>query len=142
MAFLSTFIEQLQVGDLQEYENLAIFPLIMPESREQGYLLLDEALSRGALEIREVSDAGSVNEIFVRNLSDSPVLKIALAEVKAYPSVGMGEDCRIAGEGMTGSCLVLGDRIIHLAVFEKVEEGRKRRTILSSPSRRRFGISL
>lgn len=59
MAFLSSFIEQLQVGDLQEYENLAIFPLIMPESREQGYLLLDEALRRGILEIGEVSDAGS-----------------------------------------------------------------------------------
>lgn len=68
---------------------------------------------------------------------ESLLKKIASAETKAYPSAGLGEDLRLSGEGLVGSCLMLDGRIIHLAVFEKVEDGSKRRTTLSSPSRRR-----
>jgi hypothetical protein len=70
---------------------------------------------------------------------ESLLKKIAPAETKAYPSAGLGEDLRISGKGLVGSCLMLDGRIIHLAVFEKVEDGSKRRTTLSSPSRRRRG---
>ncbi|MCL6477510.1 MAG: hypothetical protein K6T65_03765 [Peptococcaceae bacterium] len=322
MTFLSEHIKSLKIGDIQEHENLAIYPLIMPEPREQGYLLLDGALQRGVLEIREVSDAGVVNEILVKNGSDSPVLildgeiltgakqdrvvnasimvgpkveikipvscvekhrwhytsegftgsprfsyanlrakkssqvaenlmacmsfsadqgaiweevdgkrarmgtesatgavndifdshadrlaryrdafhlvegqvgmavfiggkfvcldsfdsqeslrqlfekmiesyaldaleqpgnkkeitagavesllkKIASAETKTYPSAGLGEDLRFSGEGLLGSCLMFEGRVIHLAVFEKTGDGQRRRTSLSSLSRRR-----
>ncbi|MFZ5650712.1 MAG: ARPP-1 family domain-containing protein, partial [Bacillota bacterium] len=63
--------------------------------------------------------------------------KIASAETKAYPSAGLGEDLRLSGDGLVGSCLVLDGRIIHLAMFEKTGDGQRRRTSLSSPSRRR-----
>ncbi len=323
MTFFPEFIKSLKVGDIQEHGNLAIYPLIMPETREQGYLLLDEALQQGVLEVREVSDAGSVNEILVKNRSDSPVLildgeiltgakqnrvvnasilvgpkveikipvscvekhrwhytsggftgsprfsyanlrakkssqvaenlmvcmsfsadqgaiweevdrkrvrmgtesatgavndifdshddrlnsyrnafhlvegqvgmavfiggkfvcldtfdnqeslsrlfgkmiesyaldaldqaggkkkeitagaveilleKIASAKTRAYPSAGLGEDLRLIGEGLVGSCLKFDGRVIHLAVFEKTGDGQRRKTSLSSPSRRR-----
>lgn len=70
---------------------------------------------------------------------ESLLKKIASAETKDYPSARLGEDLRLSGDGLVGSCLVLDGRIIHLAVFEKTGDGQRRRTLLSSPSRRRRG---
>lgn len=68
---------------------------------------------------------------------ESLLKKIASVETKTYPSAGLGEDLRLSGDGLVGSCLMFNGRVIHLAVFEKTGDGRRRRTSLSSPSRRR-----
>lgn len=74
MTFLSDFIASLQAGAIQEHENMAVFPLVMKETGDPGYLMLDEALDRGVLEVREASASGVVNEILVINKGDKPVL--------------------------------------------------------------------
>lgn len=55
MTVLADFLRGLRVGGQQTFENLSIFPLISLDSREPGYLLLDEALAQGLFEVREVS---------------------------------------------------------------------------------------
>jgi hypothetical protein len=71
---LSEFLKTLQVGEIQAYENLVIFPLLSAEFKEPGYILLDEALAQGAIEIGEANAQGIVNEILVCNKADMPVL--------------------------------------------------------------------
>ena len=48
--------------------------------------------------------------------------KMLLCRVKAlqqehYPAVGLGEDVRLSSADMHGAALVVGDRLLHLAVF-------------------------
>jgi len=71
---LKDFLSNLRVAEPQVYQNLTVFPLIGVGPREVGYLLLDEALAKGVLEIREVSQSGSVNEVLVINKGDAAVL--------------------------------------------------------------------
>ena len=51
-----------------------MFPLLLPEDDAPGYLTLDEALAAGHASVTEVSEAGSVPELLVKNLAPSPVL--------------------------------------------------------------------
>lgn len=74
MAVTVDFLKKLKVGEAQAKDNLVIFPLLVDESVEPGYLLLDEALEQGILEVLEASREGIVNEILVRNKGDRPVL--------------------------------------------------------------------
>lgn len=74
MIALAGFLKELQVGQMQEYENMAIFPLLVDKFKKPAYLLLDEALEQGMLEIREVSYEGSINEVLAHNKGERPVL--------------------------------------------------------------------
>lgn len=164
------FLKTLQVVKCQEHENLSIFPLISGDLKEPGYLLLDEALDLGAIDIGEANVQGIVNEILIHNRSDRPVLildgeilsyaldalgtagrekkaaeagavrelldRMASSEVKTYHSMGLGEDIRLKARELTGSCLAVDGKAIHLAFF--AEAGQKRLgSRISRPSRRR-----
>ena len=74
MALPAEFLKKLKIGESQRSDNLVIFPLLNGEREEPGYILLDEALEQGILEVKEASSEGRVNEIFVCNSSDRPVL--------------------------------------------------------------------
>ncbi len=74
MTIPAEFLKTLQLGEIQEHENLAIFPFLLGEFKEPDYLLLDEALAQSAIEIGEANIQGIVNEILVRNKADKPVL--------------------------------------------------------------------
>ena len=54
--------------------NLAMFPLLLPGEDAPGFLMLDEALTAGQAFVTEVSEAGSVPELLLKNLAPSPVL--------------------------------------------------------------------
>ena len=43
------FLKTLQVGEIQNHENMAIFPLLHAEFEEPGYILLDEALTHDVI---------------------------------------------------------------------------------------------
>jgi hypothetical protein len=74
MTIPAEYVKTLEVGAIQAHENLAIFPLLLGEFKEPGYILLDEALAQSLIEIGEASTQGIVNEILVRNRADRPVL--------------------------------------------------------------------
>ncbi len=85
MTVLAEFLSSLRVGELQSFENLTIFPLIGNRFYKLGYLLLEEALAQGLLEVREVSEAGSVNEILViHKVSPESLRKMYAKMVESY----------------------------------------------------------
>lgn len=53
---------------------LAVFPIVRAAPDTSRYLLLDDALAQGLLEITEVGDEGHVPQVSVKNLGARPVL--------------------------------------------------------------------
>ena len=68
------YLEQAKIGRKQSYKNLAIFPLISTYAVDLDYLLLDEALSEGVIDVVEVGKEGAVPELKVINKSPMMVL--------------------------------------------------------------------
>jgi hypothetical protein len=48
---------------------------------------------------------------------------IVQAETSTHPGVGLGQDVRIAGYGLTGGALVHDERLLHLCVFDTQRGG-------------------
>ncbi|MBW2342877.1 MAG: hypothetical protein JRF53_02470, partial [Deltaproteobacteria bacterium] len=48
------YLDQAKIGRKQSFKNLSIFPLLSTYGLDLEYLLLDEALSEGAMEVVEV----------------------------------------------------------------------------------------
>jgi hypothetical protein len=67
-------LDQLEVGLPIAAANLTMYPLLLPGESAPGYLTLDEALAAGLASVTEVSEAGSVPELLVKNLAKMPVL--------------------------------------------------------------------
>jgi hypothetical protein len=66
-------ISTLSVGKPQVHRGLALFPLIGKKPGKRDYLTLNEAFDRKGIEIREVSEHGSVPELKLRNLLERDV---------------------------------------------------------------------
>jgi len=67
-------LDHLEIGMPITAANLTMYPLLMAEESAPGYLTLDEALAAGLASVTEVSEAGSVPELLVKNLAKMPVL--------------------------------------------------------------------
>ena len=74
MDLIAAALDQFDVGAPVTAGNLAMFPLLLPGDDEPGYTMLDEALGAGLASVTEVSEAGSVPELLLKNLAPSPVL--------------------------------------------------------------------
>jgi hypothetical protein len=71
---IKNYLEQAKIGRKQTYKNLTIFPLLSTYFLDLDYLLLDEALVGGLIEVVEVDQEGSVPELKVINKSPRMVL--------------------------------------------------------------------
>ena len=71
---IKNYLEQLKVGRKQSYKNLSLYPLLSAYSSGLEYLLLDEALTRGLMEVVELDSDGSVPELKVANKSPEMIL--------------------------------------------------------------------
>ena len=71
---IAAALDQFDIGMPVIAANLTMFPLLLPGEDAPGYLTLDEALASGLAFVTEVSEAGSVPELLVKNLAPSPVL--------------------------------------------------------------------
>lgn len=78
---LAAFLDGVTVGEPQIYENMRIFPLHAGHAGERAYRTLDEALKLGAIEIKEVSQGGSVPTLAVKNTGTLPVLMVVGEEL-------------------------------------------------------------
>ena len=70
---LSALPSRISVGVAQTFRNLVVVPLLDPSSPVAGWLTLDDALERGATEITEVSETGSVPQLKLLNRGDAAV---------------------------------------------------------------------
>ncbi len=71
---LKTYITTITTGPAQAYKNLSMVPLLTSGTEQADYLLLDEALQGGLIEVGEVSTGGSVPELQVINKASKQVL--------------------------------------------------------------------
>lgn len=68
MEAIHDFMETLKQGGKQSHLNLALFPLLSADGGDPNYLILEEALAQGVVEIREVSEGGNVPDLKLINV--------------------------------------------------------------------------
>jgi hypothetical protein len=71
---LADTLATLQLAPAIRHRNLSIFPLLAADEAAPDFLTLDEALKGGHARVTEVSEGGSVPELFFENLSDRSIL--------------------------------------------------------------------
>ena len=69
---IKTYIDGINIGKMQSYKNLSVFPLVSDYALDLDYLTLDEALDGNAIDVVELDQEGSVPELKVVNKSDVP----------------------------------------------------------------------
>lgn len=74
MKVLDRFIESLYTGAPVEVGRLRVTPVFIREEAALPYLEFGEALGRELVEVTEVSEGGSVPNLFVRNKADRDVI--------------------------------------------------------------------
>jgi hypothetical protein len=72
----------MQIGEPIIYQALAVFPLFSPGKSGVEYLLSDEAIAAGSVQVQEVSEGGSVPDLLVTNQSDAKVLFLEGEELR------------------------------------------------------------
>ena len=73
---LARALTSLDFGAAQNALNLTLVPLLNPAAPAADYLPLDVALAKGLAEVTEVSESGSVPELFFRNRGAFKVLLV------------------------------------------------------------------
>jgi len=73
---IDSYLLGMELGALQGFENMAVFPLLTSLDGGPEYITLKEALEKGVFVVTEVSQGGSVPELRVENKGDVAVLMI------------------------------------------------------------------
>ena len=71
---IQNYLDGAKIGRKQSHRNLAMYPLLSSYTVGLEYITLDEALSRGLIEVVERDEAGSVPELKVINKSPCMIL--------------------------------------------------------------------
>ena len=71
---IGDYVSSIELGDMQQYKNMAVFPLFTSLNHGPEYLTLKEALALGVLAITEISEGGSVPNLKAINKGDLPIL--------------------------------------------------------------------
>ena len=71
---IQNYLNEAKIGRKQSHRNLAIYPLLSSYTVWLEYITLDEALSRGLIEVSERDEGGSVPELKVINKSPCLIL--------------------------------------------------------------------
>jgi hypothetical protein len=80
-ATIKGYVENLQVGELRQFRNMAVVPIFTSANHSPAYLTMEEALAQELLQVTEISKGGSVPELKVQNTSRLPVLMIDSEEL-------------------------------------------------------------
>jgi hypothetical protein len=77
MHIVAKALDGVELGLPEQYQNLAVYPLLEKIPTPQAdYLLLDDALAAGFARVTEISEGGSVPELAFENLATRPVLLV------------------------------------------------------------------
>ena len=71
---LPTFLSTLRLGDPTSSGNLSLVPVFHEQNIEPDYITLEEGLKAQLLEVQELEEGASVNDILLRNKSDQLAL--------------------------------------------------------------------
>jgi hypothetical protein len=76
MEQIQGFLENVKLGGKQSHLNMTLIPLLASDAREPDYLVLEEALGQGAVDVTEVSQGGSVPDLKLINKSPNKLLVV------------------------------------------------------------------
>ncbi len=76
MRIIEETLHAVEVGPSLTFGSLTMFPLNGGNGRSPAYITLDEAVASGTIEIRELSEAGSVPQLKVTNSGDCAVFML------------------------------------------------------------------
>jgi hypothetical protein len=78
MHALGDDLNKIEVGEMQQFRALAVYPLFRPTNAldNPGYVLLDDGIAAGTARVTEVNGGGSVPELRFENSSDNPILLV------------------------------------------------------------------
>ena len=98
-----------KVAGMDLFEDAAAFKQFLPKLI-QSYAL----------------DALEVLPSFVRNKPSISAIKlfadeVSVAEVEAFPAVGLGDDLRLRGKKISGGALIVNKQVVHLCAFRLKE---------------------
>jgi hypothetical protein len=71
---IGKYLSGLEIGDLQQHKNMAVFPLSISVNGGPDYWTLKEALEKTLFVVTEVSESGSVPNLKVTNKAEISVL--------------------------------------------------------------------
>lgn len=71
---IENYLKDMGLGEVQAFDNMAVFPLTRSSNGGPEYITLREALERGVFAVTETSEGGSVPELRVENKGDVAVL--------------------------------------------------------------------
>jgi hypothetical protein len=74
MPLIAQTLAQITLGPPSRFQNLTLVPLLDAGANEPHYLTLGDALAAGAIDITEISEAGSVPSLKAVNRADRAVL--------------------------------------------------------------------
>jgi hypothetical protein len=103
---VKSFMSGLRVGDPRAFGGLTILPLLETDAVDLAWLLLDEAIAAGTLEIKELGEAGTVGALLAINTGAQAVLLLDGEELAGAKQnrvlnttvlVGAGQKVQIVG---------------------------------------------
>ncbi|MDW7759524.1 MAG: DUF6569 family protein [Acidobacteriota bacterium] len=71
---IEKFVGEMEIGEVQVFENMAVYPLRRAGNGGPRYLTLGEAIEAGVFSVTEISEGGSVPDLQVENRGDVAVL--------------------------------------------------------------------
>lgn len=80
---------------------------------------------------------GPNGDVLSRDRAEALLRGLLRARDEAFPSIGIGQDVRLEGEGTDGSVLVYESTVVHLAVFRTQSHSSAGRAGMASASQRR-----
>ncbi len=76
MEAIQMFLDKVKLGGKQSHLNMTLFPLLAPDAGTPDYLILEEALGQGVVDVTEVSQGGSVSDLKLITKSDHKLLVV------------------------------------------------------------------
>ncbi len=76
MEAIQALLETLKQGGKQTHLNMTLFPLLASDAGAPDYLILEEALSQGVVDVTEISKDGSVPDLKLTNKSTNKLLVV------------------------------------------------------------------
>ena len=105
-------IDRVPIG-LECFESEAVFGALFPKLVRSYALDAIDTQNTGVPNRICVDDAKAVGQNFIRSVATA-------AETKGmpFPTVGLGQTVRVAGDRLAAAALVADERVVHLAAFE------------------------
>ncbi|TYO99679.1 hypothetical protein EDC39_102204 [Geothermobacter ehrlichii] len=79
---INSLLQSIQVKDIQTFNQMSVAPLVASEQIGPDYLTMSQGFAQGVLTVKEVSESGSVPELYVVNEGDTFVLLLDGEEIQ------------------------------------------------------------